>query len=267
VHRIEEKAGGDRLTCRCWILGIALPAALIGAPSDDNAKVIEVAGSWEVSGRPGLVQVFDLLPAGSSLKCTSGRGGLTLFLTDGSRLRLNCIKSVQVPPPRRSPGTAESLIGKIHALFQEKGRLPPQATVVRGAGQGPVESVLVLGSRGRIDVSPSLGRLSAGVYWIHFNRVGSTADPERGRVNTASGFEIAVPGLKPGLYQVVVTSERDEPIGVPATVLIVSASGAESAGWLFREATKLASNPDATPDRNLRALALAAIARDLGLNP
>jgi len=253
----------DEVTYR--LVGIAMFATVFAAGDGvPAAKVIQISGDW-VSGQSAPVRLFSPVGAGESLHCQSAQGSLTLFLQDGTRQHLDCSHPGKVNAPAPQPGAATQFVAMVRSLFAEKQALPPGTAAVRGDGQGPCEAVLGQDASGRVDVRPAMAGLDSGVYQLDFEAFGKTSETEPVRWNTESTKLPSLPGLKPGLYQFDLLSEDGFEAGRPAVVLLVPAERLEEASSLFRTATDLAPDPKSVADRNLRALALTAIAQQLGI--
>lgn len=251
-----------RLHSLCFfVLAISIVAA---APADD-ARVIEMSGEWHSSGRLGSIRMFDSLPAGASLGCTTRQGKITLFLRDGSKQYVACGTHETVKHPADRPGITSEIVTMVNNLFIEKKPLPPAVTVVRGAGNVPLECVLALKPHANLDVSPALAGIKPGFYQLHLVPLNDNRDLGPIRWSSTAGFQLATPDLKPGIYRFYLLTEDSDEIGLPAVVLVVGSDDLEVANGLFHEAEALAPDPKSIADRNLRTLALAAIARKLGL--
>jgi hypothetical protein len=228
---------GPRVALRllCLLPFIMLPAQ--SAKSQSIGYVFDVNGEWVLEGRGGRLVQADSLPAGGvvRLRQAASFGETYIVIADlngkpiiNQRCREAAACGGPIPLPSAVAGKPSALSQIFAAVmsFWRKGKVEADPHIIRG--NGSLEEAVVMLSGGKVDLSVPFKNKDAGTYLLEFIPKSNgrlrglkevVFDWEPGRRVTA-----AVPGFRPGLYEIRLRSKQDrgrlEP-GEAAWVLVV----------------------------------------------
>jgi hypothetical protein len=223
-----------------WRLLCLLPFILLlaqSAKAQTIGYVFDVNGEWVLEGRAGSLAQADSLPAGGvvRLRRAASFGETYIVIADLNGkpiINQRCREAAACGGPIPLPSTVAekpSALSQIFAAvmsFWRKGKVEVDPHIIRG--NGSLEEAVVTLSGGKINLSVPFKNKEASTYLLEFIPKSNRRlrglkevvfDWEPGRRVTA-----AVPGLRPGLYEIRLRSKQDrgrlEP-GEAAWVLVV----------------------------------------------
>jgi hypothetical protein len=250
-----------------------LPAWLLGQ-QQTVGYVLEVAGTWTIEGKPvskgqglrgGSLLGNEKKADGDRIVVADTNGGLLLLAECRNNQCRKCRKSgdcdqviVALPldpkPVRESETSAAMVIRVISEMIWEK---PEKYTFARVRGDSLTDSVLQLGPNG-CDLGPALPDIERGTYGVRFKsipvegRSGPSFTSETVNLNWVPSTEgrLAVPGLRPGLYELAL-APRDSALSGSLTAWVLVTEGnfpKANADFKSAEATVASWGDDVSPE-------------------
>jgi hypothetical protein len=230
--------------------------------------VLEVEGAWTVSGQP--IKAGQALAGGSlvtnpqandfdRIVITNPDGALLLLAECRNKQCSPCVKSgdckgmlVPLPStPAPSSRTSESTTSMVFRVVSDMIWSKPEKYVfARVRGESLNDAVLHLNS-GRIDLAPALSDIERGMYGVRFRTLPVEKRPSAEWVSEtvslnwdpAKPADVLVPGLRPGLYQIVLTRPGSPgDAGAMSAWVLVADADFSKLGADFKSATSTASS-------------------------
>lgn len=241
------------------LLPLARPAA---ARQQQAGYVLELAGNWYLAGTPPRrLSPDDPLPAGAVVSAESPRPGDYIVILDNggdifARRRCgrddDCRQPVRLGTTRRSsrPGKLQTLVRSVMTLLlgEHDVYVPLRS---RGVGRGLLREAVVSLQGGRLDLAPAFAQTPARDDQVRLREASAPAGTPAGawlgpfRLAAGAGGGAAlprVPGLRPGLYELVLLNSAGGVVVGDAWVLVTAAPAHAGAAAAHAEARALAES-------------------------
>jgi hypothetical protein len=263
------------MACMVIVLVAGLLPVWIFGQQQTVGYVLEVAGAWTIEGKPVSkgqgIRGGSLLSSaqkadGDRIVVSDTNGGLLLLAECKNNQCRKCRKTgdcdqiiVALPldpkPVRENETSAAMVIRVISEMIWAK---PEKYSFARVRGDSLTDSVLRLGPNG-CDLGAALSDIERGAYGVQFKSIPVEGKPtpaftsETVNLNWVPSTEgrLAVPGLRPGLYQMTLT-QRESPApsaALTAWVLVAETDFPKvSADFKSAEATVASWGDDVSPE-------------------
>jgi len=217
-------------------LGFSLTVSpLLPEQSDNSGKVVGIIGQWNLldpkkGEKPGAELHFGYTIGLNS--CVVGDGG-TLTVQFGTTPNVYTCEGKADPPceqpigkkcarhivPQADKSWTVSLAEAFHTMFNDTDRYV--TPVSRGLEPHLVDAVLAVRGE-RVDLAPAFTRVDSGTYKVRIEALSQQKPTSIVQVEwTGKGpASVAVSGIRPGLYRLVLLNAQTEVAGPDAWVLV-----------------------------------------------
>lgn len=175
-----------------------------------------VQGSWRLEGESSSVVTGDSIAPGSLLFPVQGapNHSITILLPDGQRILYECFQAAdcshgfRVPWLYRTPKPiAMEMLARIHTVLLHNQRdLPAVNKAIV-----PDESLALLGTENRAEISGLVSKLSNGIYTYSLRSTDHSFPDQSNLSVEKSGPDIRIPLPGPGLYDLTLSDELNTP--------------------------------------------------------
>jgi hypothetical protein len=201
-------------------------AGFLSGQSNPAGYVLAVQGEWKWAskGNP-KVSAGDPVVENSTARATGAQAKLTIAMLDGTVKSFDCPPlnpcAAAIGPFRKPPDSLSARLSAVGKTFFAQREAMPIYAMSRGANAGEFQhAVVVLRDQGT-DLTPAIKQLDPGSYTVRFRSIQGAA------ATYSSAFTWDPPGststiirnLKPGVYELVVSSNDGRRIGSTPIIL------------------------------------------------